>query len=176
MQWYIWHTRRKKTHNHSHARILAFTCPHFWYFKPAYYPHFRKKYTSTTPAFWLNLTRGRLWQHCTSLQDGGLQAQPESGGAGGTEGRHQEEGREVGRHLEECLDLALTLTKLIRTSVLNKLRISGACSGNGASWILELYLLCFSLICSGKLFLLFHIGRCLTNTCKIIDHCEVSGV
>ena len=38
-------------------------------------------------------------------------------------------------------------------------------------------MLCFSLICSGKLcFLLFHIAGCLTNTHDIIDHREVSGV
>ena len=33
----------------------------------------------------------------------------------------------------------------------NKLQISRACSGNQASWILEPYLICFSLICFGKL-------------------------
>ena len=33
--------------------------------KLAYYPHFRKKYTRIIPAFWLNLTRGMLWQHCS---------------------------------------------------------------------------------------------------------------
>ena len=44
--------------------ILAFICPHFLYFSFPYYPHFSKKYTCIIPAFWLNLTRGRLWQHC----------------------------------------------------------------------------------------------------------------
>ena len=47
------------------TRIFAIKCPYFWYSIPAYYPHFRKKYTRIIPAFWPNLTCGRLCQHCT---------------------------------------------------------------------------------------------------------------
>ena len=51
------------------TRVWAFICPHFVYFQPAFYPHFRKKYTRKIPAFLLNLTRGRFWQHCNGSTD-----------------------------------------------------------------------------------------------------------
>ena len=50
------------------TRIFAFICLHFLYFQPAYYPHLSKKYTRIIPAFWQNLTRGRLWQHCIGIR------------------------------------------------------------------------------------------------------------
>ena len=45
------------------TRIFVSICQHFWHSIPAYYPHFRKQFTRIIPAFWQNLTRGRLWQH-----------------------------------------------------------------------------------------------------------------
>ena len=55
---YNWHTRIKPAFN--------IYMPAFFILQTCILPVFLEKYTCIIPAFLLNLTRGRLWQHCIS--------------------------------------------------------------------------------------------------------------